>query len=90
MITLKLTPDQAAKLKSLLAEQAEAADILQALEVAMGEPLYCEVCREPFYASKSGSQALYCSARCRQKAYRQREFERKRYFGPDDIWAEED
>lgn len=44
--------------------------------------LLCSVCHVTFTQDSSGRHGHYCSAACKQKAYRQRCLERKKQFGP--------
>lgn len=41
----------------------------------------CEVCKTEFYQLKGGTYASYCSASCRQKAFRARRKEEKAKLG---------
>ncbi len=62
-------------LQRLLAHLRQAAD--QALRQAQ-----CPVCQSWFAQGATGRRAQYCSAACKQKAYRQRQTARKRHTSP--------
>jgi len=42
----------------------------------------CPVCQQPFTREAVGRTGVYCSAACKQKAYRQRRDTWRRQFGP--------
>ena len=42
----------------------------------------CPVCQQLFTQERIGRTGRYCSAACKQKAYRQRRAQAKRYYGP--------
>lgn len=77
MITLRLTLSELNQLRQLLADQVDAEhDLLLAkLDDARSQATLqrtCPVCQKTFTQLKAGRNAQYCSAACKQKAYRQR------------------
>lgn len=85
MVTVRLTQEQAERLHRLIyeatlsagqaEEQAALRELLQVVtegQAASNELLKCGHCGQWFRASKQGQAATYCSARCRQAAYRER------------------
>ena len=79
MITLRLTLSELQQLRSLLADQANADHnlLLAKLDDAHHQATVlriCPVCEQSFTQLKFGRTANYCSAACKQKAYRQRSF----------------
>lgn len=65
------TPDQHALLTKLTAIQQMATSQAQ-----------CPLCRQPFVQHKDGRTGKYCSAACKQKAYRLRRNNARKQFGP--------
>jgi hypothetical protein len=88
MITLHLTLSQLKQLRQLLANQVDADEhkLLRAqLDIAQAqatEERICPVCQTTFTQLKAGRNARYCSAACKQKAYRQRRDQARRQCGP--------
>jgi NADH pyrophosphatase NudC (nudix superfamily) len=76
MITLRLSLPEAVLLRHLLsAQETNAAALLAKLDAAQQEAIrqrVCPVCGSVFTQLKGGRSARYCSAACKQKAYRQR------------------
>lgn len=77
MITLRLTLSELKQLRHLLADQANADHnlLLAKLDDAQHQATMqrtCPVCETIFTQLKAGRSAQYCSAACKQKAYRQR------------------
>jgi hypothetical protein len=64
-------PQQAEQRRQLLDK------VIAARQRSLQEQL-CPVCNQPFTQLKRGRTGRYCSSACRQKAYRQRVFERIR------------
>lgn len=65
------TPDRHALLTKLIAIQQLATSQAQ-----------CPTCRLPFVQHKEGRTGQYCSAACKQKAYRLRRNNARKQFGP--------
>lgn len=79
MITLCLTLSELQQLRYLLADQADAQGnlLLAKLDDAHHQATVqriCPVCEQSFTQLTSACTANYCSAACKQKAYRQRCF----------------
>lgn len=66
------------ELKSLLGKVVEA-------EQDSLRQLRCPVCQRSFSQECIGRTGDYCSAACKQKAYRQRRNEWRKQYGPRDI-----
>lgn len=90
-LRLNLTLAEASELQRWLAEPATAAvldaqiraELLDRLDQARTQALRlqtCPVCQQTFAQGRRGRAASYCSAACKQKAYRQRCNESKRSF----------
>ena len=96
MIRLELTIAETQQLKQWLTDtradqpaQAGGADIRQTLLTKLmaaadeaTRPLCCLVCRQGFTQENPGRTGQYCSAACKQKAYRQRRQAARKHFGP--------
>ena len=81
MITLRLTLSELEQLRFALGAQplADAARnaLLSKLDAAQQQACLqriCPICRNTFTQLKAGRTADYCSAACKQKAYRQRRY----------------
>ena len=77
MITLRLTLPELQQLRHLLADQANAEHnlLLAKLDHAHHQATalrICPICTQSFTQLKVGRTANYCSAACKQKAYRKR------------------
>jgi len=55
--------------------------VIEAQNRAIQETV-CPVCQQSFSQEKVGRTGLYCSAACKQKAYRQRRNQWAKRFGP--------
>ena len=55
--------------------------VVEAQEMAVRETV-CPVCQQPFTQERVGRTGCYCSAACKQKAYRRRRDEWAKQFGP--------
>lgn len=55
---------------------------LVAAEAKATHQTLCPVCQQWFYQDKTGRTGQYCSAACKQKAYRQRRQAWRRQFRP--------
>ena len=66
------TPDLECPLRCQLLDKIRVAQ-QQALQ-----EMTCPICNQPFTQLKAGRVAVYCSSACKQKAYRQRIYDRKR------------
>lgn len=82
MITLRLTLSELEQLRLALGAQplAHAAQnaLLSKLDAAQQQACLqrtCPICQSTFTQLKAGRTANYCSAACKQKAYRQRRFQ---------------
>jgi hypothetical protein len=89
MITLRLTPSELKQLRKLLADRVDADHnlLLAKLDDAQQQATMqrtCPVGQTTFTQLKAGRNAQYCSAACKQKAYRQRRDRalRRRYPPP--------
>ena len=91
MIHLELTHQEADLLHHLLtdADPAQLADIaatvlvkLQAAQQQATRTTRCPVCDIMFTQTATGRTGQYCSAACKQKAYRLRRNASRRQFGP--------
>ena len=87
---LELTLQEAATLRRWLVDVGGAdADTLQTilgkLDRAQAEATreaHCPVCGQQFTSETTGRAGVYCSAACKQKAYRQRRNAWRRRVGP--------
>jgi hypothetical protein len=91
MIRLELTLPELQRLRDgvsdLLVTQADAElgavwTKLVAAEAQATHPTQCPVCQKWFLQDKTGRTAQYCSAACKQKAYRQRRLAWRKQFRP--------
>jgi hypothetical protein len=91
MIRLELTLTETERLRRYLADQllTQADETLQTVwtklveaEAEATELSQCPVCQQWFYQDKTGRTGQYCSAACKQKAYRQRRQAWRRQFRP--------
>ena len=91
MIHLQLTIQEATALRTqLTADGADTltADLriilhkLDAAHTAATRLHHCPVCQRSFTQTTQGRTGLYCSPACKQKAYRQRQRESRRQYGP--------
>jgi hypothetical protein len=91
VLQLNLTLKQATTLQAWLSEANASgeldsclrAELLSCLEEAHADALRlhtCPVCQQTFAQGQRGRMAVYCSAACKQKAYRQRVNASRRYF----------
>ena len=83
MITLRLTLSELQQLRSLLADQRDVDQnlLLAKLDDVLHQATVqrvCPVCEQSFTQLKFGRTANYCSAACKQKAYRNRHDEAMR------------
>jgi len=89
MITLHLTLSELEQLRLVLGAQALADGTLSGLLSKLNDAQQqacllrtCPICQLTFTQLKAGRIANYCSAACKQKAYRQRCNRARRQFGP--------
>lgn len=92
MIRLELTHQEAQRLRQCLAALllTQADETVQAVvsklgaaEVQATQPTQCLVCRQWFGQDKTGRSGQYCSAACKQRAYRLRKRQAwRKQFGP--------
>jgi hypothetical protein len=91
MIRLELTRIETQRLRHCVADHLIALgdETLQAIwaklteaEAAASQPMQCPVCRRWFSQDKTGRTGQYCSAACKQRAYRQRRQTWRKQFGP--------
>lgn len=91
MIRLNLTHQEADLLHRLLTDitpgqpSEVAATLLVKLQIAQEQATRttrCPVCETIFPQSSAGRTGQYCSAACKQKAYRLRRNAQRRRFGP--------
>lgn len=91
MVPLNLTTEQATQLHQLLVDvvhkgdtqsQRQASQFLSLLADAQAMAAIerqCPICQQWFSQDRQGRTGQYCSAACRQKAYRQRRQARMRH-----------
>lgn len=91
MIRVELTLDEVQRLQQCVADalltqtqvelQAIWAKLVEA-EARTTHQTQCPVCQHWFIQNKTGRTGQYCSAACKQKAYRQRRTAWSKQFGP--------
>ncbi len=54
---------------------------LTAIQQMATSQAHCPICRQPFVQHKDGRTGKYCSAACKQKAYRLRRNNARKQFG---------
>lgn len=90
MIQLTLTLAEAHQLQHWLTDaQLSVPESVRRLSIKLTEaldnathPRHCPVCQQPFAQELSKPTGRYCSAACKQKAYRRRRLDSRKQFGP--------
>jgi hypothetical protein len=91
MIRLELTLKEAQRLHQCVSDalltQGDATLLaistkLTAAEAQATQPTLCPVCHQWFSQDKTGRSGQYCSAACKQRAYRQRRQAWRKQFRP--------
>jgi predicted nucleic acid-binding Zn ribbon protein len=88
MVRLELTLAEARQLQHWLTDtHPSVPESLNCLPTKLAEALnnatqrrHCPVCQQGFRQEQRGRTGRYCSAACKQKAYRRRQLERRKAF----------
>jgi hypothetical protein len=90
MIRLALTLAEARQLQHWLTDaQLSVPESVSRLSIKLAEvldnatqPHLCPVCQQQFAQAQRKQTSRYCSAACKQKAYRRRRLDSRKQFGP--------
>jgi NAD-dependent DNA ligase len=90
MLRLELTLAEARQIQHWLTDAHQSVpESMHYLSIKLAEvldnatqPHLCPVCQEEFVQAQRKSTGRYCSAACKQKAYRQRRLSSRKQFGP--------